>query len=111
MLALLLVLVSVLGAGCVRVRAGLAVSPEDTVSGVIDIGTPDGTPDGTGPPLQVPSELSGDVNVERYEQDGYIGSRVRFTAARPRWESLPVSPCPGKCLAVVIMPSWRAPLM
>jgi hypothetical protein len=26
----------------------------------------------------VPDDLSGDVAVERYEQDGYIGSRVRF---------------------------------
>ena len=45
------------GTGCVRVRAGLAVSPQDTVSGTIDVGTPDGAPGGNGPPLQVPSDL------------------------------------------------------
>ncbi|MDD7940527.1 DUF3153 domain-containing protein [Actinomycetospora lutea] len=78
LLAVVLALVGVTGAGCVRVRAGMAVSPEDRVSGVVDIATPDGAPGGSGPPLQVPDELSGDVSVERYEQDGYIGSRLRF---------------------------------
>lgn len=78
LLAVVLALVGVLGAGCVRVRAGMAVSPDDRVSGVVDIATPDGAPGGSGPPLQVPDDLSGDVSVERYEQDGYIGSRLRF---------------------------------
>ncbi|MDF2976812.1 MAG: hypothetical protein K0S40_1540 [Actinomycetospora sp.] len=78
LLTVLLALVGVLGTGCVRVRAGMAVSPDDRVSGVVDIATPDGSPAGQGPPLQVPDDLSGDVSVERYEQDGYIGSRVRF---------------------------------
>jgi len=77
-LTVLLVLTALLGTGCVRVRAGMAVSPEDRVSGVVDIATPDGAPGGTGPALQVPSDLTGDVSVERYEQDGYIGSRVTF---------------------------------
>ncbi|PVZ08933.1 uncharacterized protein DUF3153 [Actinomycetospora cinnamomea] len=74
----MLALVGLLGTGCVRVRAGMAVSPDDRVSGVVDIATPDGAPAGQGPPLQVPDDLSGDVSVERYEQDGYIGSRVSF---------------------------------
>jgi hypothetical protein len=74
----MLAIVALLSTGCVRVRAGLAVSPEDTVSGTIDIGTPDGAPGGNGPPLQVPSDLSGDVTVTRYEQDGYVGSHLSF---------------------------------
>lgn len=78
LLAVLLALVGVLGTGCVRVRAGMAVSPDDRVSGVVDIATPDGAPAGQGPPLQVPDDLSGNVSVERYEQDGYIGSKVQF---------------------------------
>lgn len=77
-LSLVLALVGLLGAGCVRVRAGMAVSPDDRVSGVVDVATPDGAPGGSGPPLTVPDDLSGDVSVERYEQDGYIGSRLRF---------------------------------
>lgn len=79
LLAVLLALVALVGTGCVRVRAGLAVSSDDLVSGQIDVATPDGSPDGDGPPLQVPSDLSGDVAVARYEQDGYIGSRVTFS--------------------------------
>ena len=78
LLAAVLALVALLGTGCVRVRAGLAVSPQDTVSGTIDVGTPDGAPGGNGPPLQVPSDLSSDVTVTRYEQDGYVGSHLAF---------------------------------
>ncbi len=78
LLAAVLALVALLGTGCVRVRAGLAVSPKDTVSGTIDVGTPDGAPGGNGPPLQVPSDLSSDVTVTRYEQDGYVGSHLAF---------------------------------
>lgn len=78
LLAVVLALVSVVGTGCVRVRAGMSVSPDDRVAGVVDIATPDGSPGGSGPPLQVPDDLSGDVSVERYEQDGYVGSRLRF---------------------------------
>ena len=78
LLAVILALVGVLGTGCVRVRAGMAVSPDDRVSGQVDIATPDGAPNGSGPPLTVPEDLSGDVSVERYEQDGYIGSRLQF---------------------------------
>jgi Protein of unknown function (DUF3153) len=78
LLAVVLALVGVLGTGCVRVRAGMAVSPDDRASGVVDIATPDGAPAGQGPPLQVPDDLSGNVSVERYEQDGYIGSKVQF---------------------------------
>lgn len=74
----MLAVVAVLGTGCVRVRAGMAVSPQDTVSGTIDVGTPDGAPGGNGPPLQVPSGLAGDVTVTRYEQDGYVGSHLSF---------------------------------
>jgi len=78
LLAVVLALVGILGTGCVRVRAGMAVSPDDRVSGVVDIATPDGAPAGQGPPLEVPDDLTDSVAVERYEQDGYIGSRVTF---------------------------------
>lgn len=79
LLAIMLALVALLGTGCVRVRTGLALAPDDTVSGTIDIATPDGAPSGSGPPLQVPDALSGDVGIARYEQDGYVGSRVTFS--------------------------------
>ncbi|MDN5920491.1 MAG: DUF3153 domain-containing protein [Pseudonocardia sp.] len=65
--------------GCTRVQAGLAVQPDDTVNGDIVIATPDGAPDGEGPKLTVPPDLADDVDVTPYEEDGYIGSTVRFS--------------------------------
>ncbi|MBW0106678.1 DUF3153 domain-containing protein [Pseudonocardia sp. KRD-291] len=65
--------------GCTRVRAGLAVQPDDTVNGDIVIATPDGAPGGEGPQLTVPPDLADDVELTPYEEDGYIGSTVRFT--------------------------------
>ena len=78
LVACLLAVLGLLSAGCVRVRAGMAVSPDDRVSGTIDIATPDGSPGGSGPPLQVPSGLAGEVTFSRYEQDGYVGTHVAF---------------------------------
>lgn len=79
LLAVLIALVALVGTGCVRVRAGVAVSTDDLVSGQIDIGTPDGSPDGGGPPLVIPEDLTDVVAIARYEQDGYVGSRVTFS--------------------------------
>ena len=78
-LAALLAVLALVGTGCVRVRTGLAIASDDTVSGTIDIATPDGTPSGSGPPVTVPDDLSSDVEVARYDQDGYIGSHVTFS--------------------------------
>lgn len=65
--------------GCARVRAGLAVQPDDTVDGQVEIATPDGAPGGKGPQLTVPPDLAGDLEVSPYDEDGYIGSTVRFS--------------------------------
>ncbi|MET0189143.1 MAG: DUF3153 domain-containing protein [Pseudonocardia sediminis] len=65
--------------GCTRVNAGLAVQPDDTVNGDIVIATPDGAPGGKGPQLTIPPELADDVELTPYDEDGYIGSTVRFS--------------------------------
>lgn len=78
-LVCLLALVGLLGTGCVRVRAGMSVSPNDRVSGTIDVATPDGAPGGTGPPIQVPDALTGEVTTSRYTQDGYVGTHLTFS--------------------------------
>lgn len=80
-LAVLLVALLSLAAlsGCARVRTGLAVQPDDTVDGTVEIATPDGAPDGKGPQLTVPPDLADDVDVVPYEEDGYVGSTLQFT--------------------------------
>jgi hypothetical protein len=78
LLALLLVATSLLS-GCARVRAALAVQPNDTVTGEVVIATPEKGPDDLGPTITVPSELESDVDVSPYRQDGYTGSVLRFS--------------------------------
>ena len=70
--------VALLG-GCARVRAALAVQPDDTVTGEIVIATPEKGPDDTGPAITVPSALESEVDVSEYRQDGYTGSVLRFS--------------------------------
>ena len=65
--------------GCTRVNAGLAVQPDDTVNGDIVIATPDGAPGGDGPQLTIPPELAEEVEISPYDEEGYIGSTVRFS--------------------------------
>ncbi|MCE0768706.1 DUF3153 domain-containing protein [Pseudonocardia kujensis] len=70
--------VALLG-GCARVRAALAVQPDDTVTGEIVIATPEKGPDDKGPAISVPPALASDVDVSEYRQDGYTGSVLRFS--------------------------------
>lgn len=78
-LALVAVLALAALSGCARVRAGMAVQPDDTVDGTVEIATPDGAPGGEGPPLSVPPDLADVVEVSPYEKDGYVGSTLRFS--------------------------------
>lgn len=73
-----LVLALALG-GCARVRAALAVQPDDTVTGEIVVATPGTGPDDHGAPITVAPGLKSDVEVSAYRQDGYTGSLLRFT--------------------------------
>lgn len=79
LLLLALVLVGTLLGGCARVRAALAVQPDDTVAGEIVLATPATSPDDPGPTVTLPSELESEVDVTPYEQDGYAGSVLRFS--------------------------------
>jgi hypothetical protein len=65
--------------GCARVRAALAVQPDDTVNGEIVVATPETGPDDKGPAISVPEEITDDVEVTPYRQEGYTGSLLRFT--------------------------------
>jgi hypothetical protein len=65
--------------GCARVRAALAVQPDDTVNGEIVVATPETGPDDPGPPITVPADIRDDVEVSTYRQEGYAGSLLRFS--------------------------------
>ncbi|WP_181783695.1 LppM family (lipo)protein [Pseudonocardia pini] len=77
-LLLVVMAVAVLG-GCARVRAALAVQPDDTVTGEVILATPEKSPEDTGPVITLPPELSSDVDVVEYREDGYTGSVLRFS--------------------------------
>jgi hypothetical protein len=65
--------------GCARVRAALAVQPDDTVTGEIVLATPEKAPDDPGPTITLPADLESAVDVVPYRQDGYAGSVLRFS--------------------------------
>ena len=44
-----------------------------------EFATPDGAPGGDGPQLTIPPELAEEVEISPYDEDGYIGSTVRFS--------------------------------
>jgi phosphatidylinositol mannoside-binding LppM-like protein len=78
-LLMAVVLVGLLVGGCARVRTALAVQPDDTVDGEIVLATPGAGPDDKGPRVTIPPDLADDIDVSAYEQDGYVGSVLRFT--------------------------------
>lgn len=77
LLTLLITLLAL--SGCARVRAALAVQPDDTVRGEVVVATPETGPDDPGPSITVPPALAGSVEVSEYRQEGYAGSLVRFS--------------------------------
>jgi hypothetical protein len=80
-LAVVLMALLVLGAlgGCARVRAALALQPDDTVTGEIVVATPQTSPDDRGPALTLPEDIRDEIDVSEYRQDGYTGSLLRFS--------------------------------
>jgi hypothetical protein len=77
--AALLVVVAALTlvSGCARVRAALAVQPDDTVRGEIVLATPARSADDPGPPVTIPPGL--DVDVSAYRDEDYTGCRLSFS--------------------------------
>lgn len=78
-LLLVVLLAAGLLSGCARVRAALAVQPDDTVTGEIVVATPPTSPTDTGPVITLPPDLVDDVDVSPYQQDNYTGSVLRFS--------------------------------
>lgn len=81
-LALLALLAALSLSGCIRVRAALAVSEDDLVSGEVIIAalpTKQGDP---GPSLNVLPELTDKVHTEKYAEDGYVGQKLTISGLR-----------------------------
>jgi hypothetical protein len=67
---------AVLASGCVRFRADLAVSSDQTVSGAIVVAVQNLFSTGLPTIGDLPSPLRDHVRTEIYNQDGYVGSRL-----------------------------------
>jgi hypothetical protein len=78
-LVMLAVLAMVSLSGCVRIRAALAVSQDDLVSGEVIIAALPTKANDPGPVLNIVPELAGKVHTEKYNADGYVGQKLTFT--------------------------------
>ena len=74
-----LLLLSPLAAGCVRVRATLTVSPNDTVSGYIMAAAKPRNDADPGPQFSKDLPFGHKVAVTRYKRDGFVGSEAVFS--------------------------------
>ncbi|WP_428847172.1 LppM family (lipo)protein [Nocardia arthritidis] len=75
---LLAVLLAPVLAGCLRVQVSMGVSSNDRVSGRIVAAVVPANPGDKGPQLKAPDPIATKVRVEKYAQDGYVGSQVFF---------------------------------
>lgn len=64
--------------GCVRVRAAMAVSPNDLVSGQIVIAAQPTHAGDQGPELDIPEGLKARTSTQKYDLDGYLGNTLSF---------------------------------
>jgi hypothetical protein len=77
-LALLLLVTPVL-AGCVRIKASITISPDDLVSGDIVAAAKPRNDKDEGPQLDPNLAFSQKVAVSKYDRDGYVGSQAVFS--------------------------------
>lgn len=77
--ALLLLLVAPWMIGCVRIRASITISPDDTVSGQIIVAAKPRNAADPGPQLDPNLPFSHKVAVSKYSRDGYVGSQAVFS--------------------------------
>lgn len=75
----LILLLAVALSGCVRVRAAMAIGPDDLISGTLEIATVQTKPEDAGPQLTVPAAMADKVTLAAYAQDGYVGQTVQFS--------------------------------
>jgi hypothetical protein len=78
-LFVLLLVITPLAVGCVRIRASLTVSPDDQVSGQIIAAAKPRDGNDKGPQLSNDVPFAQKVAVSDYNQDGYVGSEAVFS--------------------------------
>lgn len=78
-LALLLLVMTPLLVGCVRIHASITVSPDDQISGQIIAAAKTRDPNDQGPQFDTNLPFSQKVAVSNYSQDGYVGSEAVFS--------------------------------
>jgi hypothetical protein len=74
-----LILLVPLAVGCVRVKADLTISPDDTVSGQITAASKPRNNDDAGPQFNGSLPFAQKVAISEYKKDGYVGSSAVFS--------------------------------
>jgi hypothetical protein len=77
--ALLLVLLAPLAVGCVRIKANITISPDDTVSGQIIAASKPRNNDDAGPQFNGALPFAQKVAISEYKKDGFVGSSAVFS--------------------------------
>ncbi|ORW11378.1 LppM family (lipo)protein [Mycobacterium kyorinense] len=75
----MLLLVVPIATGCLRVKASLTISPDDTVSGEIVAAAKPRNDKDAGPQLDPNIPFSQKVAISKYDRDGYVGSQAVFS--------------------------------
>lgn len=78
-LAVLLLIVSPLAVGCLRVQASITVSPDDKVSGQIIAAAKPRDDNDTGPQFDDDLPFAQKVAISSYKQGDYVGSEAVFS--------------------------------
>jgi hypothetical protein len=76
---LLLIVMAPLVVGCVRIKADMTISPNDTVSGQIIAASKPRNNDDAGPQFNGSLPFAQKVAISDYKKDGYVGSTAVFS--------------------------------
>lgn len=79
MALMLLLPLTLMAVGCVRVKASITVSPDDEVSGQVIAAVKPRNDHDTGPQLSSAVPFSQKVSISKYNRDGYVGSQAIFS--------------------------------
>jgi len=75
----LLILLAPLAVGCVRVKANLTISPDDTVSGQIIAASKPRNDTDVGPQFNGALPFGQKIAISEYKNEGYVGSSAVFS--------------------------------